>query len=216
MRAAANSTASGSPSSRAQIAATAAWFAVVRVKPGWPPCAGDEELDGLGHRQGGDGDVILARESQHDPAGGEDLQPSAVGQQRRDVGRGPDHLLEVVQDEQHLARAQLRHELLRQRTGARVAEAEGPGDRRQDELRVAQRGQFDEADAGGERRSNLLRDPEGEAGLADPSRAGQGDERDVVAEQEVTDGVDLVLAADEGSARGRQRADAEAATLSAG
>ena len=45
---------------------------------------------------------------------------------------------------------------------------------------------------------------EGEAGLADAAGAGQGDERDVVAAQQVANRLDVVLAADERAAGQRE------------
>jgi hypothetical protein len=54
--------------------------------------------------------------------------------------------------------------------------------------------------------SDIRRDGKGEARLADPTRSGQGQERDRVIEQEAPRRRDLVLAADKASAwDGKQR-----------
>ena len=74
-----------------------------------------------------------------------------------------------------------------------------------DEGRVGERGEGDEA-----RRRRRRRRPtsaatcEGEAGLADPAGAGQGQQRHVVAQQQLADGGDLALPADEGCAGQRE------------
>ena len=73
--------------------------------------------------------------------------------------------------------------------------------------RVPHGAQLDETDAVRERGRDVGGDLEGEPGLADPARTGQGDERDVIAEQEVAHGPDRVFTADEGTARQRQRRD---------
>ncbi len=127
---------------------------------------------------------MLVRQVQHDPAGDEDLQTGAAGQEVIERGGGLDHLLQVVQDEQRLARAQMRRELLDQGPVARVAQAERLGHRRHDESGIADRLQRDEADAVGEPVLRLTGDFEGEAGLADAARPDQDDERDLVAEQQ--------------------------------
>jgi hypothetical protein len=63
-------------------------------------------------------------------------------------------------------------------------QAQGLGDRRHDELRVANGSKGNEADAVSEGIGEVGRDVEGEAGLADAAGTGQGDEGDIFSEQQ--------------------------------
>ena len=174
-RAAASSIASGRPSSRAQIAATAAWFAAVRAKAGLAARARvTKSWTAAGDRQGMDGHDVLDRHPQHDPAGGEDLQLRAVGQQVGDLRRGLDHLFEVVQDEQRLAAGAGAPRAVRQAGGGPRRGDRGRGDRRQDEIRIAERSELDEADAVGESPARPGRRPEARGGSCRPRRGRSG------------------------------------------
>ena len=205
MRAAASSIASGSPSSRAQIAATAAGFAAVRAKAGLAARARvTKSWTASGTGKGCDGDVVLVRHPQHDPAGGEDLQPRAAGQQVGDRGAASTTCSRLSRTSNVWREAQVRHELFGQRA---VPVAQPERRWRSSAARVPDRGappsstkQTPSANV----RRDLGGDLQREAGLADPAGAGQGDERDIVAAQQVTDGRDVVLAADERGARKRE------------
>jgi hypothetical protein len=99
------------------------------------------------------------------------------------------------------------HELRDQGLAARGGDPEGVGNQLQHDGGLPHGAQLDETDAVRKGGCDVGGDLEGEPGFADPARTGQGDERDRLAEQEVAHGVDRVFAADEGTARQRQRRD---------
>ena len=90
-----------------------------------------EELDRLSFREGRHGVLHLALDTEHLAARHEQLKRGALGQQRRQIGGCFDHLLEVVEQDQHLAPSDV--------VGQAVARAERSGDRLRDQRRVAQR-----------------------------------------------------------------------------
>ena len=147
-----------------------------------------EQLHGgrLGQRRqrvlplGGDAQQLAAR---HDRT-----HSRTRREQRRDVAGGPDHLLEVVQQEQALGVPEMPGEL--------VIGADRVRDRGEDVRRVADRREPDEPDPVRERGRRLAGDRDGEPRLADPARPGDGDET-TVAGHEPEDVCELLLAADE-------------------
>ena len=124
-RAAASSMASGSPSRRRQIAATAAAFSAVNANDGRGGAL-DEEAHGwhvgdlgrgrdrveLGQRQRGHG-YSARPQAQRRPAGGQDLSPGQAAS-RSATERRLGQMLEVVEHQQHPAGAEDRpHDLVR-------------------------------------------------------------------------------------------------------
>ena len=111
-RAAASSIASGMPSSRRQISATASAFSSVSSKLGLAACArSTKSCDGGASRpspsprrraraSGGTGVLALAAHAQRRPARHEHLQPRRGREQLGDERRRRQHLLEVVEHEQ--------------------------------------------------------------------------------------------------------------------
>ena len=115
MRAAASSIASGTPSSARQMRATSSAFSVGHLEPGiggpravaeQPHGRGLEDRstdrpDGVG-RQAERLDVedLLAAHAQPRATRHEERRVGQVGQQRHDVGRGVEHLLEVVEHDE--------------------------------------------------------------------------------------------------------------------
>ena len=121
--------------------------------------------------------------------------------------RGLEDLLEIVEDQQQAAVPEEYGEQFLERTAAHIAQAERLGDSGDDEGGVADRRQVDERDPVGKGRGDVLGDPEGEAGLADAAGTGQGQEANVVPQQEVADSGHLSLASDERRKREGQGAD---------
>ena len=89
-------------------------------------------------------------------------------EQRRDVGRRADRLLEVVEDEKELAAADLR--------GSVALAAQALGNLGHDQGRLANRRELDEAHPVFERLDELGRGGDREARLADSAGAGERDE----------------------------------------
>ena len=85
-------------------------------------------------------------------------------------------------------------------------DAEGRRHGGEDVVDVADDIEGDEKDAGVEGRAGeFARDGEGEAGLADPTRAGEGDDPIVLAHEQIADRRDLTVAADHRVRRLRRR-----------
>ena len=220
---AASSIASGSPSRRAQISATVGGILRGQGKAGVGGLgARGEERDRLVARQRrpAPGDrrfrerqrrhrkILLARHAEDGPAGHERLHARAGAQEGGDVRRGLDDLLEVVEHQEQVFRPQRGGELLRRRPVGEFAQVQGVGDRRDDEVGIADRREGDEDRAVGEVRLQFGRHFDRQARLADPAGTGQRDEPDLGASQQVADGRELPLPADQRRERDRQRADA--------
>ena len=139
MRAAASSRASGRPSRRAQIAATAWALSGVSVKarldcPSAVHEQGDRgDLAQLGqwrqtaqvrHRQWAQRQLVLPAHPQRLAAGDQHLEARARRQELGDVRRGRHDLLEVVEHHQQLAAAQGLREAFEQRALAKLADAD--------------------------------------------------------------------------------------------
>ena len=161
----------------------------------------------VGDRQRQHWENLLAGEAQHDAAGGEDRQARAGGQEGGEVGRGGNHLLQVIEHEQQAPAAEHKAQALGERPVTGFLYAQRLSDRRKDEGRVADRSETDEPNSIREGLSDLdghgLRQPR----LPHATGAGQGDERHVGAEQQGTDGLDFVLAADQGRQRSWEARD---------
>ena len=87
---------------------------------------------------------MLSLNAQHLPARHEDREAWAGGQQVGHAGRGGDHLLEVVEDQQEVAIAQDGPQAFGERSVARVRQIQRPRDFRQDEVGIAHQGQGNE------------------------------------------------------------------------
>ncbi|MDF3039208.1 MAG: hypothetical protein K0Q71_1914, partial [Thermomicrobiales bacterium] len=115
-----------------------------------------------------------------------------------------DDLLDVIQDQQQVAMAQDCRERLGDRSIAALADAQRPGDHRDDQRGIADRRQRYEGDAVGEGVLELIRDLEREPSLANAAGTGQCHEPDVIPVQQRRDCCSLPLSADEGRQGVRQ------------
>jgi hypothetical protein len=113
-------------------------------------------------------------------------------------------VLDVVQDEQRPALPQQRAQRILDRSPARLPHVAGAGDRHGDQGGVVDRSEVDEPDAVRVHGGHVLGDAARQAGLADAARPGQRDQADAGAAQEVGDGRDLALPADETRQRRRE------------
>ncbi len=161
-------------------------------------------VDGSGSAERGDRQIVLAGEAQPARLVDQDRQLGAGGQQLGHQRRGREDLLEVVEEQQRAGRrrnaarpsatdgrANLAHtERLRDGGGDEAGRRPGPAGR-------TRRPSAKSAASVGRRR-------QGQAGLADAAGAGQGQEADVAAAQQVADRGDLPLPADQRRHRRRQ------------
>ena len=153
-------------------------------------------------RQAGHRVLLLARHVQGGSAGDDDLDPGARPQQVGDDRRRRDHLLEVVEHEQHgLCRAASRR-AVGDRPGATFGYTDGAGDPGGDQHRVADGLERHEEDAV----RKVVRDARGElerqSRLARPARARQGQQPSRPKEGRRLG--QLGVATDEGRQLGRQ------------
>ena len=129
----------------------------------------------------------------------------AFRQQRPDRRGGLDHLLDVVEEQEHAPVAHRHAQLLVERAVAHVDHPERVGDRHGDLRRVGHGREVDERDAAGEAVAQPVRGVQGEPALADAAQTGERHEPHVVVGEQVDDGLELAIAADQGCERGRQR-----------
>ncbi len=162
-------------------------------------------LPGIGHSQRRQRELVLAGEAQRGPARHQDPQPGAVRQQIGDERRGLQQVLEVVQDEEDLPGTEMAHDRLDRPPLPTLLEPERLGDPPCDQRVLAQGGERDEHAAAGEGTAHLRRNLEGQAGLADAARPGEGQQPYVRAAQLLRNRRQVVLAAEQGRRRLRQR-----------
>ena len=124
------------------------------------------------------------------------VEVGARRRERDELGRGLDHLLEVVEEEQQLPLADV--------LGEAVPGAERLRDRLGDERGVAQRGEPDPEDAGLVRRDERRRRLEREPRLARAAGAGERDEARARSRCVESTSRELRSRADEGARRARQ------------
>ncbi len=138
---------------------------------------------------------VLARQVERFAAGRQHPHPGAAGAQFVDDRRGRgDHVLTVVEHDQHPAVGQMVGDAVQQGPVGPAGEFEGPGERRLDQF-GADRGEVDEPHAVGELRTRDVPDLDRESRLADPARTDQGDER--VADQIGGEAGDVVGSTDQ-------------------
>ena len=219
MRAAANSSASGSPSSRAQIVATAAALLGVsrnsglhRLRPlqeepdGRVPreVAALRQMPQVRHGQRRHRALVLAGDAEGRPARHQDRERGAGAEEIGDQGGRRQQVLEVVEDEQETLRTEVGDQPLAERPLAGIRQVERLGDRRGDQAGVAERGQPDEPDPVREAAAQVAGHLEREAGLPHAAGSGERDEANVRPAQQIGDGRDVGGAADERGERRRQ------------
>ena len=112
-------------------------------------------------------------------------------------GSGASKLLEVVQDQQQPPLADGRDERVEDRAARVSADAERGGDRRRDQVRVADRRKVDEDDAVRKSIRERRADFEGNPGLAVP--AGPGERDETVGREERFDLGELAAPSDDGA-----------------
>ena len=208
MRAAASSRASGSPSRRAQIAAIAAALSVVGSKAGLTARALDTNSSTAGERiervdvrrsigrrkgQGVHRHDAFGDQAEWLAARDEQRHPGRVAEQVGQIACRVEHLLEVVEHEQDALLA----EIAEQRLASGFVDPQRLRRSRYDERRIEDRSQRHEEDTGGERLDQLGRDLEREARLSRSSRSRQRDDACIGLTDELTQLLDLSLAAEE-------------------
>jgi hypothetical protein len=134
------------------------------------------------------------------------VQPRrALGQVGDDRG-GLEHLLEVIQDDQHVPAGQPAGQGVQRTFLALHDQAERRGDSVRHPPGVGDRRQVDEGGAVRPMRPAALHYGQGQPGLPDPARAGQDDDAAVSRGQEPDDVLDVAVPADElGHRRGRRQ-----------
>ncbi len=214
IRAVASSIASGRPSSRRQISATAAALSSVSANSGrtararstksWIASNRLIDLRGLawpaaaaGSDSGGTGNSCSPRMWSASRLVTSTLQVRTGLEQLRDRAGGRRHLLEVVEDQQDELVAQPALELVEQRLLAGLGQSDRAGDGRQGGLGVGDGGEVDEEDPVVEPLDLIGGRAERQPGLAAAARPDQRDQPDRVRRELGLDGRQLDLPADE-------------------
>ncbi len=132
------------------------------------------------------------------------LQRGAARDERGDVSRGIEHLLEIVEHQEHAAIADDRAERVERRTAVRLGDVERDGDRRQHLGGHGDRGERDERRATGVVGRQTAEELDRETRLAGAAVAGDGEHARAAA-QAFGGGREVLLAAEQGRGRGRRR-----------
>ena len=211
--------ASGSPSSRRQISATAA---------GVP--AGQLETRGRGlrplheqahrgaplhvrgvpagpdrwHRERRHRELVLTAEPQHRPAGHQRHHAGSGAQQLSHQRSRPHHLLEVVQYQHQPPGAQVRLQVGDQRA-ARGVQPQRGGDRRRHQLGRPDRAELNEPHPVRKARTQPLRDLHREPAFPDPAGAGKGHQAHALGTHQVAHRRGVIVAAHKRRRRRRHR-----------
>jgi hypothetical protein len=144
---------------------------------------------------------MLVRETQADSAGDEDFQQRTRREESGDDSRCLDHLLEIVEHEQRSLVAQDSLESTDQWRASRFRHPKRLGDHRRDEGWIADRGKLDKDEAVLKVIGHGVRCVQGEAGLPDAARAGERQEWNILATQQVANLRELTLPPDQRRAR---------------
>jgi hypothetical protein len=121
---------------------------------------------------------MLAADAQHDSTCDQYPQSRATSEQIGDLGRRVEDLLEVVEDQQGWIVRQRGHHAIDQRLRPAFADAERLGDRRDEQVQVANRRQGDEGD-GREIKLERASNRNGQTRLAGAAGSGQGHQPDI-------------------------------------
>ena len=201
-RAAASSIASGRPSRRTQISATAGAFAFVTVEVGLDGAGPfDEERDrvvlrerrgsgrcaGSGRASGGTGNSCSAERWSGAAAGDEQLQPGAAASSSATCGAASSRCSKLSRTSSSRCSARMPLRLSASGTAPLSREPERLRDRRQHELGVGERRERDEEHALRELLDELGRGLEREPGLARAARPGQRQQAHVLAPEPLDD-----------------------------
>src|SRR5439155_18533405 len=148
------------------------------------------------------GEDVLAADVQRLAARHQLPQLETVSKELGHRRPGHRHLLEVVEEKQHLLPVYLAFELLEQRSRASLPQADGPSRDRKRRLQVAARSEVDEVDPVLELLAEVGRRLQGEAGLAAAARAHEREQAGLG--QPSLDLFELVLPSDEAVESGRE------------
>jgi hypothetical protein len=143
------------------------------------------------------GEDVLAGEVQDGAARDEERQPRRPREQLDEHRRPAAQVLDVVEDEQQLASAELGRELVERLLVDHVAEPEGLHDRRDDQVGIPKRRQLDQRHAVGEGRRDAPCGLQREPGLAAAAGAGEDEEACVTPEQRRAQLVELTVPTDQ-------------------
>ena len=181
----------------------------------WPHLARSllEEPHGRGDiptisvRQRRNGNLSLAVDAQRFAARGQDLQMRRRREQRRDVGRGLEHLLEIVEHEQCMAGSQEAEQHCPWISAGRwQGDLEGGDDGGRNVARVAHAGEGHVGGAVAERRAEGVGQMDSKARLASPPGPGERHQAGVRTSQQLSGKLHLGVAADELPALDRREA----------
>ena len=159
---------------------------------------------GAGTGSGGTGTSCSPVKLEHGAAGDQDLHLRRGTEEVSHDGRRAEHVLEVVQQEQHHLVAQIPLHAVEERVRPGFSDPQGGGNRRRDQRHIAEGRQVNHPDAvweGVEQRAGSM---QREAGLAHAARTGERDQAHIAAPHERDDAPEFMFAPNEGITLHRQ------------
>src|SRR5437763_4580378 len=127
----------------------------------------------------------------------QELEPGSRTQQRVEQRGSRQDLLEVVQNQQRLARVQVLMEALEERIAAEIGQAQAPGEGGRHTGGISNGGEIHKADPVREDVSAALAHVEGQTGLADTRRTGQREQPGRAADEQLANQLQLLRASQE-------------------
>ncbi len=167
-----------------------------------------ERANRRGNRQWWDWVEVLARHMEDGAASCQDGQVWAGGEQAAKLRAGRGQVFQVIEAEEHPATAERGGQALDLGGIAKVPDVQCLGDAREEQVPVGEGGEPDEVGAAWEVSGGLCRSGDGDPGLTDAAGAGQGDDGDIGASEEVDHRCHVPVAPQERRPRGRQWCDA--------
>ena len=140
---------------------------------------------------------LLRTEMQQLAARDQELEPGSRTEQRVEQRGSRQDLLEVVQNQQRLARVQVLMEALEERIAAEIGQAQAPGEGGRHTGGISNGGEIHTPDPVREDVSAALAHLEGQTGLADTRRTGQREQPGRAADEQLANQLQLLRASQE-------------------
>ena len=131
--------------------------------------------------------LVLRLQPEPGAARRQHLQSRRGGEEIGHQGRGGQHVLEVVEQKQNLALAEIVRQRPHQILPGLLSQPERRSGGRWDKVRVRQAGEIDGERAIGERLQRLRRNPQSQPRLANPAGAGEGHQANIGPQQKRPD-----------------------------
>ena len=140
---------------------------------------------------------MFAPQPQAGATGDEGLDAGADPQQLGQQRAGTDQAFEAIEQEHHRPIGELRLQMVEQRRVVRLRQVERRRDRRQQPVRIAERGEPDQVDVSGKKAFERPCRVNRQSRFADPTWTGQRDQTCAVEVEQIDQGVEVAFAPNE-------------------